>query len=145
MKYKLTGREDFISRNREEIVLPERVKKVRMDCVKALSEVVEKNDSVLSMIFCPDSSGLPSGDLALYLGDKVNPEVRDYIQKNLLGVVPHENLSTLDVDDDVIMNLTRGSDESRQAYIARINQYMNDTIAYEKTRIEYENLQNKSK
>lgn len=145
MKYELTGRTDFISRNRSELPIDEAILKARQKVVDGLKAVYVEKEPLLSLIYACDDSGLPAGDLALYLGENCNPEVRDYIQKNILVNVSSPDLQTADLDDDVIMNLTRGVDESRQDYIARINQYMADTISYEKTRIEYEAMQNKSK
>lgn len=140
MKYELTGRTDFIGRNRSELQIDDAILKARQKVVEGIKSVHIEKEPLLSIIYACDDSGLPAGDLSLYLGENCNPDVRDYIQKNILVNVSSPDLQTADLDDDVIMNLTRGVDESRHEYIARINQYMTDTIAYEKTRIEYEKL-----
>lgn len=102
--------------------------------------VVREHDPILDMIYVQDErTALPKGDLSVYLGANVAPEVRDYIQKNLMCSTS-ENLSTLDVDDDTLMLLTRGVDESRQSYVRRVNAYMKENIENEKIRLKYDKL-----
>lgn len=138
MKYDLTGRNDFISRNRVDLVVDEQILEARKRAFDDFVSVVKQQDPMLSMIFVTDASGLPNGDLALYLGENCNPDVREYIQKNLLNDVGRENLSTGDLDDDTILNLTRGADESRQSYVARVNQYMQEIVSKTKSDVEFE-------
>ena len=48
-------------------------------------DTVKTDDQLLQYIFgCDPVTGLPIGDLAIYLGDDANPEIKAYIEKNLL-------------------------------------------------------------
>ena len=61
---------------------PEKYGDVR---VKNLSDVKEADETLLDYIFGLDpNTKLPSGDLSVYLGDKANPEIKAFIQSQLL-------------------------------------------------------------
>lgn len=135
----LTNRQTYVTRSRSEVVCPESVIELRNKSLELLDSLKVEQDKLLSIIFAVDEfTRLPKGDLALYLGDNCNPSVREYIEKNLLQSVQSENLQTSELEDDTILKLTRGVDESRRDYVARINNYMEQLVYDEKTRIRYE-------
>lgn len=80
-------------------------------------------DIILNEIFSVDPvSGLPKGDVAYYLSDNGNPQVRDWIKNNLLQ--PRAVLTGADpqrVSDDLIAEFSRGADESNEAYAMRLS------------------------
>ena len=65
---------------------------------------------------------LPSGDLAMFMGDNVSPEVRDFISKNLMKPFDsNESGGKYDgLNDDDISLYTRGHDESLESYRSRM-------------------------
>lgn len=82
---------------------------------------------MLSLIYLPDSSGLPRGAMQVYLSDKASPEMRQFIEQNILVDIPSDNNSKFDgLDDDFKLAFERGELESREAYIERINKLMRD-------------------
>lgn len=135
----LTGRQTFVTRSRSDIQLDGDTIESRKSVLALINDRVIERDKLLSIIYsCDEFTGLPKGDLALYLGENCNPSVREYIEKNLLQSVSSENLQTSELDDDTILQLTRGADESRRDYVARINNYMEQLVYDEKTRLRYE-------
>ena len=108
---------------------PEKYGDVR---VKNLSDVKEADETLLDYIFGLDpNTKLPSGDLSVYLGDKANPEIKAFIQSQLLKDLS-ENGSHLPTDvtnqfknisDDDIANFSRNHGESREEYGDRLRLY----------------------
>lgn len=97
-------------------------------------DVKDKNKQVLDLIFGVDpNTGLPSGDLSQFVNDKVNPEVRLFIEQNLL--IPRESNSGLSIDqdtvnkmnanltDDDIAKFSRNHGESKEDYALRLKDY----------------------
>lgn len=94
-----------------------------------LAEVIEKKDTVnpdevlFKVIYALDpETGLPKGDLQMFLSVETSPEVRDFIQKNLMRPsVEKPKDCGLSIDE---MNaLSRHPGENRDAYISRMNDY----------------------
>lgn len=92
------------------------------------SEVAKKDNSsaddvLLKVIYALDPvTFLPTGDLQVFMSEDASPEVRDYIQRNLMaatGTKPTD--SGLSVDE--MHALSRHAGESRDAYISRMNDY----------------------
>lgn len=107
-------------------------------------DVKDKNKQVLDFIFGIDPlTGHPCGDLAQYVNDKVNPEVRMFIEQNLL--IPREGDSGLSIDQDTVnkmnANLTdddvarfsRNHGESKEDYALRLKDYF-EHEKYERAR-----------
>lgn len=82
---------------------------------------------MLSLIYLPDSSGLPRGAMQVYLSDKASSEMRRFIEENILVDIPSDNNSKFDgLDDDFKLAFERGDLESREDYIERVNKLMKD-------------------
>lgn len=101
-------------------------------------EINKDVQSLLDYIFGTDpNSGLPVGDLAIYLGKKCNPQVKEFIQQNLMLENPTPdsafNMPTDVVNkfrsvitDDDIAFFSRNSGESREEYSDRLRLYFED-------------------
>ena len=80
-------------------------------------------DIILNEIFSVDPvSGLPKGDIAYYLSENGNPQVREWIKNNLLQ--PRSVLTGADpsqVSDDLIVEFSRGVDETIESYAMRLS------------------------
>lgn len=97
-------------------------------------------DRVTKLIFTVGDDGLPVNELTLYLGDNCSPEISDFIRKNLLQQVSDSNVDTSGLSDDAIVALSRGVNESRSAYISRVNNYMRSQMSAVKARVARDKL-----
>lgn len=87
----------------------------------------KRQDPLLDIIFAIDEvTKLPKGDIALYLGKDCDPDIRKFIEANLMAKSSSVNLGTNGVDDDTILQLTRNNGESQSDYATRIKQYIVD-------------------
>lgn len=89
-------------------------------------EQVEKqysdSDALLKAIYQIGSDGYPVGDLAIYAGKNASPEVKKFILDNLMrDVSGMANPASMNLSDDEIVTLTRGSNETMSDYAARLN------------------------
>lgn len=99
------------------------------------SDVISSDSQLLDYIYGLDPvSQLPCGDLAIYLGDKANPEIRNFIEMNLLQErmdiksnmsIPQDVLNKMRevVTDDDIATFTRNHGESKEEYADRLKLY----------------------
>ena len=98
-------------------------------------DVLNKDSQLLDYIYAIDPhSCMPSGDLAIYLGDKANPEIRQFIEMNLLNENPNVD-SPMSLPDDVVNKMkgvikdddiaffTRNHNETREEYADRLKLY----------------------
>lgn len=101
---------------------------------KEVEDVINSNEQLLNYIYGVDPvTCLPSGDLAVYLGDKANPEIKYFIETNLLNPVGDvKGLSNLptevtnhfkQISDDDIAFFSRSHSESREEYADRIKMF----------------------
>ena len=92
-------------------------------------------DDMLNLIYALDPlTGLPGGAISMYLSDKTNQQVRDFIEKNIS--VEHENgehdypasirEDILKLDSEFIAKTCRNRYESREDYEARVEHYFNE-------------------
>ena len=93
------------------------------------------DNQLLDYIFGLDPvTQLPVGDLSIYLGDKANPEVRQFIELNLLQERSDEkglfsfpdevvNKYKSVITDDDIVAFTRNHGETREEYADRMKLY----------------------
>ena len=81
---------------------------------------VLKQDALLSSIYSRDpESGLPTGDYTAFLGANTSPEVKAYIQNQLL--TSHDLESGLPAEsEDELFDYIRQKGESLEDYFARI-------------------------
>lgn len=95
-------------------------------------ETRSSKDELLDLIYGVDSvTGLPKGDLAQFLSDKTNPQLRLFIEQNLMNENVSSNGLSLGNDvlnkfrsvitDDDLARFTRNHDESVEDYAARMS------------------------
>ena len=101
-------------------------------------EIDKDVNSLLNYIFGTDpNSGLPVGDLSIYLGKKCNPQVKEFIQANLMleNAQPDVSINMPDdvvnkfrsvISDDDIAFFSRNHGESREEYSDRLRLYFED-------------------
>lgn len=80
-------------------------------------------DSVIKQIYAPHPvSGLPTGDLSLYLSDKCNPEIKTFILQNMLNDVSAAAMpkAPVSMSENDILALSRNPGESREDYAYRM-------------------------
>lgn len=78
---------------------------------------------LLDVIYGVDeNTKLPKGDIALYLSDRTTPEVRTFIQQNLMSDLPVEKGLP---DGEDVTPFIREKGESAAEYGSRLAQYLN--------------------
>lgn len=99
-------------------------------------DVKKKDSQLLNYIYSVNPvTGLPQGDLAVYLGDKANPQIRAFIEMNLLQEtensksgfkMPDEVINKFreHISDDDIAALSRNHGESKEEYADRMKLYI---------------------
>lgn len=90
-----------------------------------------KGQELFDMIFSVNPlTGLPQGDLALFMNENTSPEVRQYISQNLMsdnsqGLAPSVSAPDREsIPDDVIVELSRHDGESLTSYRDRMIDYV---------------------
>lgn len=82
-------------------------------------------DNVIDMVFAPDpKTGLPCSDISMYLSSKTPPQVRDFIQQNIMGEGLPLQKAPEGITDDDLHYLTRRGNETADEYAGRISRYM---------------------
>lgn len=105
--------------------------------IPEMSKVSKKSaDDILDMIYSIDPDTLLiNGDVSLYLGEQTAPEVRQFIQNQLLRDNTQSSnlqLSTSQVEemrhisDDLRVELMRGDTESVEDYEERITRFLTE-------------------
>lgn len=85
---------------------------------------------ILDLIYMPDPvTGFPSGALSHYLSDSVRPEIRQFIEDNILRDLPNDHVIDFsdeisrhfrDLSDDFKFDVMRGRYEDVETYKERI-------------------------
>ena len=92
-------------------------------CVVDVTEVEFKNDSenqLLDVIYAPDPfTRLPQSDIAVYLSDKVDPAIREFVASQLMTPNPNPQ-GVDDANADILFDLVRQDNESVADYAVRI-------------------------
>lgn len=80
-------------------------------------------DNVLNEIFAVDEvSKLPKGDLAYYLSPDGNPDIKLWLENNLLKPRAVRTGSSIEgVTDDMIAEMSKSRDESFEDYASRLS------------------------
>lgn len=98
---------------------------VGLPCIVDVTEVESKNDAasqLLDVIYAPDPfTGLPQSDIAVYLSDKVDPAIREFVASQLMTPNPNPQ-GVDDVNSDLLFDLIRQDDESVSDYAVRVNE-----------------------
>lgn len=126
----------------------ERIDFEKKPCV----ETPDKNKQLLDLIFASDSDGVISGDIFAYMSEKTNPQIRQFIQENLLyehsserglQMSTEQSNARMSMSDDDIAIYSRDDGESVEEYANRLHSMFSEQRrqAYFKRR--YEALKNK--
>ena len=105
-------------------------------CVVDCEEVEMKNDSqnqLLDVIYAPDPfTGLPQSDIAVYLSDKVDPAIREFVASQLMTPNPNPQ-GVDDANSDILYDLVRQDGESVSDYAVRVREMVaQDSLIREK-------------
>ena len=95
--------------------------KGRADIECSLSEKkVDATDQLFDVVYAPDPwTRLPQSDIAVYLSDKVDPAIKEFVAANLLQ--PHSCPDGVpDVQSELLFDLVRGDNESVADYALRV-------------------------
>lgn len=93
-------------------------------------------DKVFNEIFAVDDvSKLPKGDLAYYLSPDSNPDIRLWLENNLLKPrAARSGSSIAGVTDDLIVEMSKSRDESFEDYAYRLSSIRDSAMAeYERS------------
>ena len=98
-------------------------KPVTEDFYIETSPVAERPESLLDVIYaCDPITNLPSGDYVMYLGKDTSPEVRQFIQSQLLTELP-KGIAVPEDQQDVLFDYVRQQNEPLRDYVARITEF----------------------
>ena len=93
--------------------------------VDNVSKDPSKSNEVLNQIFAIDpATGLPRNDEAVFLSDKTNPLIKQYIQTQLRQQDKPSSNPYEGIPADDLQALTRNYDETRSEYAARVQKYL---------------------
>ena len=98
--------------------------KIGSPCVVDIEEAEVKNDAenqLLDVIYAPDPfTRLPQSDVAVYISDKVDPAIREFVASQLM--TPNPDFKGVDdTNSDILFDLVRQDGESTADYAVRIN------------------------
>lgn len=79
------------------------------------------------IIYAPDERGLVNSDISIFLSKNANPQIKDWIQRNLMSPMSFDD-APRDMSDDEIAQYTRGRDESTEQYAQRLNDFYQSTL-----------------
>lgn len=105
------------------------------DFYSAVEEKVEKKErnekfeSLLAEIYAVDpKTKLPVGDVSQYMSENTNPQIRDFIQTQLMSAFEPVGQSSK-LSDDELVRYQRKSDESVRDYVSRMADYVKDDVS----------------
>lgn len=94
--------------------------------VSDFSKITDSSDQLLDIIYSVDPfTRLPKNDISVYLSDKVDPSIRDFISSQLLQPVPKSE-GVRDEDSEILHDLVRHDDESPYEYALRVQEIVNN-------------------
>lgn len=89
------------------------------------SDVEDQREVLFDTIFSTDPrTGLPCSDITAFMTNKVSPEIKDFIQQQLMKPMQKVGGSS-DLTDDELVRFSRQSGESVSAYKSRLLDYIN--------------------
>lgn len=96
------------------------------DSEPVLKKVEPSNDSLTQLlkdIYTSDENGVLQSDLSLYLSNKVDPRIADFIRQNLMRVQKAVNTRP-ELSDDDLQLLTPTSYDSVESYQGRVREFL---------------------
>lgn len=105
-------------------------------CPIVETEVRDKNQDILDLIFSVDPlTLLPVGSIAMYLSDKTNKEVVEFIEDNLLKEFKQSNVANYpqavrdglrELDSKFMCEISRNRFETTEEYEFRVRDYLDN-------------------
>lgn len=105
-------------------------------CPSVETEVRDKNQDILDLIFSVDPvTLLPVGSLAMYMSDKTNKEVVEFIEDNLLKEFKQSNVGNYpqavidglrELDSKFMCEISRNRFETTEDYEIRVRDYLDN-------------------
>lgn len=92
-----------------------------------LTQTTETLEStLLREIYKSDDDGIFQGDLAMFLSEKVRPEVKDFIKENLLRPMSPvvSSVNTEGLTDEEIIALSPSVTDTYDSYTERVRTYL---------------------
>ena len=84
---------------------------------------------VLDEIFAVDPvTGFPRGDIQYYLSASGNPQVKQWLETNILKPRMSANSTMQGLSDDLIAEMSQRKNESLEAYTARVRGIYDDAL-----------------
>ena len=100
-----------------------------VNVIEVDSPVQVKQDSLLDIIYGLDpETNLPSGDFVMYLGKDTSPEIRQYIQSQLLSEYPRGTGVPVE-QEDVLFDYLRQTNEPVNDYVRRITDFEKQRVS----------------
>lgn len=94
-------------------------------------------ETLLSQIFAVDPiTNLPRGDIAQYLSNETNPQIRDYISSQLMSSMEPVGQSSK-LSDDELIRYQRQANESVRDYVSRMADYIKDDVLSSRKVVEF--------
>lgn len=100
---------------------------------------VSKDDPLLNLIFAKDERGCFVGDVSQFMSDKTNPEVKLFIQQQLMNPNSSEKGLSLNteqvnklreiISDDDVARFSRNHGESPEQYALRLGKFFSEEKA----------------
>lgn len=112
-----------------------------IEIIDSSPDVVDPNKVLFDYIFAFDPvSGMPQGDISVFTGDNANPEIKAFIQANLLQPLvtekggmslPNNVLNQFKgkITDDDVAAFSRNHGEDNEQYAQRMRKYFDDVRA----------------
>lgn len=109
---------------------------------------IDEKNPLLDLIFQPNERGCVVGDLSMYMSEKTNPEVRQFIEQQLMN--PSSDGKGLNLSDDVanklrgtisdddIAQFSRNHGESAEQYAVRIGSFFSEEKAKNVAKAKFE-------
>ena len=95
-----------------------------------LSDFVPEDNQLLDVIYAPDpETGLPKGDISLFMSDRTSPEIRAFISQSIHSDLPDSPRVPDGVD---VTRYMREKGEDRNQYLSRLQKTLQEDIAKEK-------------
>ena len=108
---------------------------------------VEETNPLLDLIFQPNERGCVVGDLSMYMSEKTRPEVRQFIEQQLMSQssdgkglnVSDEILNKVRsvINDDDVAKFSRNHGESAEQYALRIGSYFSEEKAKNVAKVKF--------
>lgn len=101
-----------------------------------VSDVVDSSKVLFDKIFAVNPvTNLPDGDIAVFMSENTSPEIKAFIQSQLMTPNGQQSDTSFDgLSDDDLASLSRGADEPLAAYASRMRSVIYQQAKAEKSK-----------